>query len=146
MSVKWCAVEQKGRSEAFRRGSSYPGGLVGGSGLATWGPRRLVGPLLHTCQRERNTTPSESQGSSQSSTCKHTVYLHDLVLPQTEARWRSKEWLNQNTAHKYTHYALTQWLSSAVCLQMALDMCCAQECYFTSDKGWNIYLFFILNV
>lgn len=52
--VKWCAVEQKGRSEASRCGSSYPGGLIGGTGLATWGPRRLVGPLFHTCHRERD--------------------------------------------------------------------------------------------
>ena len=72
-SVKWCAVEQKGHSEALRCRSAYPGGLIGGTGLATWGPRCLVGPLLHTCQRERRTAPSTSRDYKHSSMYRDSI-------------------------------------------------------------------------
>lgn len=50
--VKWCASEQKGQSEVLTCGPSYPGGVIGGTGLATWGPGRLVSALFHTCHTE----------------------------------------------------------------------------------------------
>lgn len=56
--VKWCAADQRGLSEALSCGSSYPGGLVGWAGFATWGPGCLVGPLLQTCQRHQHLSPS----------------------------------------------------------------------------------------
>lgn len=50
--VKRCASEQKGQSEVLTCGPSYPGGVIGGTGLATWGPGRLVSALFHTCHTE----------------------------------------------------------------------------------------------
>lgn len=82
MSVKWCAVKQKGHSEALWCGSSYPRGIIGGTGFATWGPRCLVGSLIHTCQKKRCTSQSA---------CHH--YSEPSSLTQT--KWRETQWQRQ---------------------------------------------------
>lgn len=104
MSVKWCAVEHKGHSEALRWGSSYPGGLIRGTGLATWGPRRLVGPLIYTCQRERCTTQSASQGYSDVYT--QYIYILCICLTRRHNEEVVNSWITMTKTIlliKYTH-------------------------------------------
>lgn len=84
--VKWCAVEQKGRSQALRCGSSYPGGLIGGTGLATWGPRRLVGPLFHTCHREREMRRTIQSLSRDYSHCSGTRSVYSACFSYRDRR------------------------------------------------------------
>lgn len=67
----------------LRCGSSYPGGLIGRTGLATCGPRRLTGPLIQTCQRERRTTQSVKSRLVTELNGRE-VYPHSLAQKDTE--------------------------------------------------------------
>lgn len=105
-SVKWCAVEQKGHSEALRCRSAYPGGLIGGTGLTTWGPRCLVGPLLHTCQRERRSAPSTSWDY------KHSSMYRDSISTSCVSLSHRHNWIKRQFSLIKHVYAVSMWLWS----------------------------------
>lgn len=134
MSVKWCAVEQKGHSEALWCGSSYPGGLIGGTGLATWGPRRLVGPLLHTCQRERCTTQSESQDNSHSSMYGQYICTPCVSLTQRHDEEVVNSWIIM------TKLIIKYSLSSCLSLWWCLTMCFQFKTVSKSSVSKRVFL------
>lgn len=137
MSVKWCAVEQKGHSEALWCGSSYPGGLIGGTGLATWGPRRLVGPLLHTCQGERCTTQSESQDNSHSSMYGQYICTPCVSLTQRHDEEVVNSWIIM------TKLIIKYSLSSCLSLWWCLTMCFQFKTVSKSSVSKRVFLVFL---